>query len=118
MNSPKAIGTSGAGRFAQPRYKLLAYLLAWLLALFATDPSAGLWALAYMFPLGLAAFVNLHAGNDGGWGVFALCIAIYLLHGFFYFRSRTSRSTILWLAALVILLVCNISGCRAMIHPH
>lgn len=118
MNSPKTIGTSRAGKFAQGRYKLLAYLLAWFLALLATDPSAGLWALAYMFPLGLAAFVNLHASNDGGWGVFALCIAIYLLHGFFYFRSRTSRSTLLWLAALVILLVCNISGCRAMINGH
>jgi hypothetical protein len=100
------------------RLRIIAYVAAWLLALFATDPSGGLWALAYMFPLGLVAFVNLHLGNDGGWGVFAACVGVYLAHAFLFFRSKTLRSTILWFVVLVILLVCNVSGCRAMVHGH
>jgi len=44
--------------------------VAWLVALFATNPDGGLWALAWMFPLGLAAFINPHWANSGGWGVF------------------------------------------------
>jgi hypothetical protein len=37
-------------------------------------------------------------------------------HAFFYFRSRTRRSTILWYAMLIILLMCNVKGCRSMIY--
>ena len=101
----------------RPKYKILFYIGAWILALFATNPSGGFWALAYMFPLGLAAFINLRWGNDGGWGVYAACAGVYLLHAWFYFRSRTTRSTLVWFAAFIILLVCNISGCRSML-PH
>jgi hypothetical protein len=109
--------SSGATRI-RPSHKIIAYVAAWLLALFATDPSGGLWSVAYLFPLGLAAFVNLHKGNDGGWGIFAACVGVYLVHGFLYFRSKTFRSTILWFVILVLLLVCNVSGCRAMVHGH
>jgi hypothetical protein len=94
------------------------YLAAWSLAFFATDPSSRYWALVYMFPLGLAAFVNLRLGNDGGWGVLAACIAVYLLHAYFYFRSKNFPSLIIWFAVLVLLLVCNIAGCRAMLPRH
>jgi hypothetical protein len=44
--------------------------VAWVAALFATNSNGGLWALAWMFPLGLAAFIDPHWGNSGGWGVF------------------------------------------------
>ena len=99
----------------RPLYKISTYIAAWLIALVATNPSGSFWALAYMFPLGLAAFLNLRWGNDGGWGVFALCIAIYVVHAYFYFRSKTTRSTLILLGVLVALLICNVSGCRAQL---
>jgi len=71
-----------------------------------------------MFPLGLAAFIDRQWANSGGWGVFAGCIAAYLIHAWFYFRSRSLLATVLLLAVLAILLVCNVSGCRAMINTH
>src|SRR5215831_8081746 len=91
------------------RYKVMAYVGAWLLALFATDPTFSFWTLAYLFPLGLAAFVNLRWGNDGGWGVLGLVVAIYVIHAFLFFRSKTTRSTILLFALLIVLLVCNVA---------
>ena len=98
-------------------FKLVGYVVVWILALFATNPSCEFWALAYLFPLGLAAFVNLRLGNDGGWGVLIFCYAIYIVHAVFYFRSKTVRATVFLFALLVILLVCNVSGCRAQL-PH
>lgn len=100
------------------KYKLILYVGAWIAALFATDPSGGFWTLVYMFPLGLAAFINVHWGNDGGWGVLAACVGVYVVHGFFYFRSRSKRSTLLLFAVLVVLLLCNISGCHKMFPGH
>ena len=97
------------------RFKLIAYIIAWLAALVATNPSGNFWSLAYLFPLGLAAFANLRWGNDGGWGVLGLCVAIYVAHAIFYFRSKTSRSTAFWLAVLIALLICNVAGCRAQL---
>jgi hypothetical protein len=98
------------------RHKIAFYAAAWLGALFATNPNGGLWALAWMFPLGLAAFINPHWSNDGGWGVFAACIAVYVIHGWFYFRARNSRTTLFLIGVLAILLISNVSGCRTMIH--
>jgi hypothetical protein len=100
----------------RPRYKIIGYIVAWLVALFATNPDGGLWALAWMFPLGLAAFVNPRWANSGGWGVFGACIGIYLVHAYFYFRSRTLRSTLFLFGVMAILLTCNVPGCRAMIN--
>jgi uncharacterized membrane protein len=45
----------------QLRHKIIAYVVAWAIALLLTAP--GLWALAWMFPLGLVAVVNRHAAN-------------------------------------------------------
>ncbi|HEY4282753.1 MAG TPA: hypothetical protein VGM62_06765 [Chthoniobacterales bacterium] len=106
---PAGVGTS---------VKLAAYVATWLVALFAANPSCEYWSLAYLFPLGLAAFVNLRLGNDGGWGVLGFCYAIYVVHAVFYFRSKTIRSTVFLFAVLVILLVCNVSGCRAQLPHH
>src|SRR5215471_21233622 len=100
------------------KYKIICYVVAWLAALFATNPNGGLWALAWMFPLGLAAFINRQWANAGSWGVFVGCIAVYLIHAWFYFRSRNLRTTLFLLAVLAILLVFNGSGCRAMINAH
>jgi len=83
----------------RPRYKIISYIVAWLVALFATNPDGGLWALGWMFPLGLAAFINPHWANSGGWGVFGACVGIYLVQAYFYFRSRTLRSTLFLFAS-------------------
>jgi hypothetical protein len=100
----------------QLRFKIICYVVAWFAALFATNPNGGLWALAWMFPLGLAAFVDRHWANIGGWGVFIGCIAVYVIHAWFYFRSRTLHLTLFLFGVLAILLICNVSGCRAMIN--
>src|SRR5215470_8538257 len=90
----------------QLTFKTILYVLAWLAALFATNPDGGLWALAWMFPLGLAAFIDRHWANSGGWGVFAGCIAVYLIHAWFYFRARSLRATLFLFAVLATLLTC------------
>ena len=71
-----------------------------------------------MFPLGLLQVFYRPALRGGGWGDLLLCFGVYLLHGFFYFRSRSKRATIFWSLALVLILVCNVSGCRAMMNAH
>ncbi len=81
------------------RFRIICYVVAWLGALFATNPSGKYWPLAYMFPLGLVAFLSRYWGNTGGWGVFLGCIAVYV-------------------GVLAILLTCNVSGCRAMLNTH
>jgi hypothetical protein len=108
-------------RFFAPaslRYKIIGYCVTWVLALVATDPTLGLWALAWMFPLGLARVVLLPGTGDSGWTVFGACVGIYIVHAVLFFRSRNMRWTILWFAVLVILLLGNVAGCRGMIHAH
>jgi Na+/proline symporter len=100
------------------RYKIVIYVAAWLAALFATNPSGKYWPLAYMFPLGLAAFFSRFWANTGGRGVLIGCVAIYLVHALFYVRSRKWWSTLLLFGVLAILLICNVSGCRAMLNTH
>jgi hypothetical protein len=98
------------------RSKIISYIATWFLALVATDPSFGLWSLAWMFLLGLYAFVFPADKQHSGWAALIVGALIYVVHAFFYFRSRTRRSTILWYVVLVILLLCNVQGCRSMIH--
>src|ERR1044072_3225105 len=100
------------------RHKIAFYAGAWLAALFATNPNGGLWALAWMFPLGLAAFIDRPWANSGGWGVVAVSIAGSLIPAWFYFRSQGLRATLFLICVLAILLICNVSGCRAMINTH
>jgi hypothetical protein len=97
-------------------YKIIAYVGAWITALLLTAP--GMWPLAYMFPLGLIAVFDRHLANDGGWGVFIGLYVVYIVHGFFYFRSKTTTRTAILFGVLVVLLICNVAGCREMIHPH
>ena len=100
------------------RTRVSAYVAVWLLALLATNPTGSLWPLGYMFPMGLLQVFYPPALRDGGWSTLILCFAIYLEHAFFYFRSRTRRSTIAWFVILALLLVCNVSGCHDMINTH
>ena len=100
------------------KYKILLYAGGWLAALFATDPSGRLWPLAWMFPLGLAAFVRRQLANSGGWGVFGACIGIYVVHAYFYFRAKQLRTTWILSGVLVLLFLCNVAGCRAMLNTH
>lgn len=97
-------------------YKVLAYVAIWIAALLLTAP--GLWPLAYMFPLGIAAVIDRHWANSLGWWGFITLYAIYIVHGFFYFRSKTAMQTTILYGVLVILLVGNVAGCREMIHSH
>ena len=97
-------------------YKIIGYVALWIVALLLTAP--GLWPLAWMFPLGLVAVVNRHAANAGGWGILLGCYAVYLVHGFFYFRSKTTMRTIILYGVLVVLLIGNVAGCRDMMHTH
>ena len=98
------------------RYKVIAYIAAWIAALLLTAP--GLWPLAYMFPLGLIAVFDRHLANDGGWGVFIGLYLVYIVHGFFYFRSKTTARTLILYGILIVMLVGNVAGCREMIHAH
>jgi hypothetical protein len=98
------------------RYKITAYVAAWIIALLLTAP--GMWPLAYMFPLGLVAVFDRHLAKNGGWGVFIGCYVVYLVHGFFYFHSKTTAGTAVLYAVLVILLIGNVAGCQKMIHSH
>jgi hypothetical protein len=68
-----------------------------------------------MFPIGLAAFIDLHLGNDGGWYVLSVCVAIYIVHTIFYFRSKSMRSSAIWFGFLIALLICNVAGCRGQL---
>src|SRR5579864_3742498 len=97
-------------------YKIIAYIAAWVVALLA--PAPGMWPLAYMFPLGLMAVINCHLANDGGWGVMIGCYVVYIVHGFFYFRSETMTRTVILYCILILLLIGNVAGCREMIHSH
>jgi len=97
------------------KYTITAYVAAWFVALFATNPNGKYWPLVYMFLLGLAAFANQHSG---GWGLLATCVGIYLAQAYFYFRSRKVWSTLLLFGGQVALLICNVSGCRAMLNTH
>jgi hypothetical protein len=103
---------------ASLRYKIIGYSAAWVLALFATDPTLGLWSLAWMFPLGLARIVLPPGTDDSGWTLFGACAGIYVVQAVLFFRSKSMGWTILWFAILVILLIGNVAGCRAMIHAH
>ena len=114
MPEPQA-GEAQPGSF-RLRYKILAYVAIWIVALLLTAP--GLWPLAWMFPLGLVAVIDRHTANAGGWGILIGCYAVYLVHGFFYFRSRTTTRTLALYGVLVILLIGNIAGCRDMVHSH
>ena len=98
------------------RIKIAGYVGAWLIALVATNPTGNLWPLVYMFPLGLAGIFFPPGLRGEGWWLLLSCYLVYILHAHFFFRARQRRATYLWFALLVLLLICNVSGCREMIN--
>ena|SRR6516162_6442034 len=98
------------------RYKIIAYVATWIAALLLTAPD--MWWLAYIFPLGLVAVIDHQLANDGGRGVLIGCYVVYIVHAFFFFRSKTTLRTAILYSVLVILLIGNVAGCREMIHSH
>jgi hypothetical protein len=98
------------------RYKILAYAAAWIIALLLTAP--GLWPLAYIFPLGLVAVFDRHLANSLGWAGLIGLYVVYIVHGFFYFRSKTTLRTVILYCVLIAILIGNVAGCREMIHSH
>ena len=97
-------------------HRIIAYVAIWIVALLLTAP--GLWPLAWMFPLGLVAVIDRHTANAGGWAILIGCYAVYLIHGFFYFRSKTTTRTVILYGVLVVLLIGNVAGCRDMMRSH
>jgi len=97
-------------------HRIIAYVAIWIVALLLTAPD--LWPLVWMFPLGLVAVIDRHTANAGGWGILIGSYAVYLIHGFFYFRSKTTTRTIILYGVLVVLLIGNVAGCRDMMHSH
>ena len=97
-------------------YKIVAYVVAAVATLFYMGPSS--IALIHMFPLGLVAIFNIHLANDGGWGVLIGAWLIYIVHGFFYFRSKATLQTVILYGVLVLMLIANVAGCQPMLHPH
>lgn len=113
MADSEAVEKAGQVRLL---YKIVVYVAAWIIALLLTAP--GMWPLAYMFPLGLIAVFDKHLANDGGWGVFFGLYIVYIVHAYFYFRSRTTMRTAILFGVLLVMLTCNVAGCREMIHTH
>src|SRR5260370_34547757 len=108
MSEPNA-EDFGKGNPVRLLHKIIAYVAIWIVALALTAP--GLWALAWMFPLGLVAVIDHHTANAGGWGVLLGCYAVYLVHGFFYFPSKTTTPTVILYRDRVVLLSGNVAGC-------
>jgi len=100
------------------KWKVAAYVAAWIGSLVATDPTLGSWPLIYMFPLGLFAFVPPGHRDANGWVVMIAGVLIYVVHAFFYFRARTTLTGAILYLVLLALLFSNAAGCRAMMHAH
>jgi hypothetical protein len=75
------------------KWKIAAYIAAWIGALVATDPTFGLWPLIYMFPLGLFAFFFPEQRQEGGWLALISVLLLYVVQPFFYFRARTTLTS-------------------------
>jgi hypothetical protein len=71
-----------------------------------------------MFPLGLAGVIDRHLANGGSWGVMIGCYLIYIVHAYFYFRSKTTTQAVFLYGVLIVLLIGNVAGCHEMIHSH
>lgn len=97
------------------RVRIILHAATWIAALLAID--LRLWALVYLFPAGLFAF--LPPGQpDEKWAIPLLCLGwiIYIVHAVFFFRARRPRSVWILYAVLVGLLLCNIGGCHQMLR--
>jgi len=97
------------------RVRIILYAAAWAAALLTID--VRLWALVYMFPSGLFAFIP-SGFVDAKWGIPLLVLGwiIYLVHAVFFFRARRRKTIWILYAMLLLLLVCNAVGCHQMLR--
>ncbi len=56
--------------------------------------------------------------QEGDWAALIAAVVVYVTQAFFYFRTRTTRSGLIMAGVLVAILICNVAGCRTMIHGH
>ena len=97
------------------RARIILYAATWAAALFAID--LRLWALAYLFPAGLFAFLP-PGQSDEKWAIPLLCLgwAIYIVHAVSFFRARRRKTIWILYAVLLLLFVCNVGGCHQMLR--
>lgn len=98
------------------RLRLILYVATWIAVLIAID--VRLWALAYMLPLGIFSLLlppGFASEAVEGWTLLVVGWLIYVVHGIFYFRARRPRAVWILYGALVLVLVCNVGGCREML---
>jgi hypothetical protein len=95
------------------RNRIIFYCFAWAAALIATSPSLELFSLVWMFPLGLAALIH-PPWSQGGWPAIGVGTAIYVAHAILYFRAKRRGIVIILAIVLVVMLICNVSSCRAI----
>lgn len=97
------------------RTRVILYAAGWAAALLAID--LRLWALVYMFPTGLFAFIPTGFA-EAKWGIFLLVLGwiIYIVHAVLFFRARRRKTIWILYAMLVLLLVCNVGGCHQMLQ--
>jgi hypothetical protein len=97
------------------RVRIILYAAAWAAALLVID--VRLWALVYMFPTGLFAFIP--AGfADAKWGIPLLVLGwiIYIVHAVFFFRARRRKAIWILYAVLLLLFLCDVGGCHQMLQ--
>lgn len=97
------------------RTRVLLYAATWAAALLAVDPR--LWALVYLFPTGLFAFIR--PGQIAAeWGLPLLFFSwtIYIVHAVVFFRTRRRENVWVLYALLLMLLISNVAGCHQMLR--
>jgi hypothetical protein len=97
------------------RARVILYSATWVAALLAVDPH--LWSLAYMFPMGLLAFMP-PGQIKAEWGLPLLSLGwtIYIVHAVLFFRARRRKAIWVLYAVLLLLFVCNVGGCHQMLR--
>lgn len=96
------------------RLRIILYAATWCAALLAIDPR--LWALVYMFPMGLFAYIPPGQGEALGLPLLFLGWAIYIVHAVSFFRARRCKTIWILYAVLLLLFVCNVGGCHQMLR--
>jgi len=97
------------------RVRIILYAAAWAAALLTID--VRLWALVYMFPTGLFAFIPSGLA-DAKWGIPLLVLGwvIYVVHAILFFRAQRRKTIWILSAVLLLLLVGNVGGCHQMLQ--
>jgi len=112
-----AASTSNPAATVSFRLRLMLYVATWIAVLIAVD--VRLAALAYMFPSGIFKVLfppRIAADPAWGWIFLGIGWVIYIVHAVLYFRARRPRTIWILYGVLVLILVCNVGGCRQMLQ--